>query len=142
MAYETTRVPVVRSQDGIRRMILSRGGTAVAFVSVSNPPQEGFHAQLPIEGRTYTVRIVARVGESPRGDPERELRRTWRVLFYHLKGLFEAAESGVLEFRELVLPYIVTRDGRTIAECLLPQLEGALAARPERLLPGKTEGEL
>jgi hypothetical protein len=56
------------------------------------------------------------------------------VLFYHLKGIFESADSGVLEFRELMLPYIVTKSGRTIAEQLVPRLADAVSLNPARLL--------
>ncbi len=150
MAYESTAVPVARSQEAIRKLILQNAGIGVAFVS--QPPTEGFHAQIPIEGKTYTIRIVAEgrskeqirtdLGKRRRRNPDakveflyhQEEKRIWRVLFYHMKGLFEAANSGVLEFRELVLPYIVTRDGRTIGECILPQLDKAVQSDPAQLL--------
>jgi len=70
---------------------------------------------------------------------EEEARRVWRVLFYHLKSVYEAANSGVMEFRELMLPYIVTHDGHTVAEHILPKLAGAIAGNPSRLLPESTE---
>jgi hypothetical protein len=68
-----------------------------------------------------------------------EERRIWRVIFYHLKSVFEASESGVMEFRELILPYIVTRDGHTVAEHILPKLAEAIAGNPSRLLPAYSE---
>jgi hypothetical protein len=44
-----------------------------------------------------------------------------------------------MEFRELMLPFIVLpRDGRTIAEHILPRLAAALAGDPLHLLPEKT----
>lgn len=158
MAYEGTEVPVGRSQEAIRKLILANAGTGIAFVS--QPPQEGFHALMPLEGKTYTIRIVARrrsreeIGKALQRERSKEVsesvveryfeqeeRRIWRVLYYHLKGLFEAANTGVLEFRELILPYIVTKDGRTIAEHILPGLESAIAGRPDRLLAGRVGDE-
>lgn len=135
--YADTDVPVARSQQAIRELILRNGGTAVAFVS--QPPVEGFEAMVEIEGKSYRIRITAQVphGVSPERTVQQE-RRIWRVLFYHLKATFTAATSGVLELRELILPYMVVRDGLTVAEHLLPQLDQALAGKPERLLPAAT----
>lgn len=145
MSYENTSVPVPRSQEGIRNLILSNGGTAVAFIS--QPPFEGFEAQVVIDAKTYRVRITAECkpviakrrrrswrGSAPKDPQQAATRRVWRVLFYHLKSVYEAANTGVMEFRELMLPYIVTSDNRTIAERILPKLDAAIAGNPARLL--------
>ena len=131
MAYEGTAVPVSRSQEKIKQMILENKGTGVAFVC--EPPMEGFQAAMPIDGKTYTIRIQAFIKEAR--DPDQETRRIWRVLYHHIKDIFEASNSGVMEFRELILPYIVTNDGQTIAQHILPKLDQAIAGRPERMLP-------
>jgi hypothetical protein len=144
MAYENTAVQVSKSQDGIRKLILSNGGSAVAFIS--QPPFEGFEAQVLIDAKTYHIRIKAeckplekkrrrtRWGTAPKDPVDAEARRVWRVLFYHLKGVYEASRTGVMEFRELMLPYMVTKDNRTIAERILPTLDAALAGNPVKLL--------
>jgi hypothetical protein len=152
MAYENTGVPVAKSQEGIRQLLLENGATGIAFVSQSDPVSEGFEAMIPIDGKTYRIRIAAVIrkvennskGRWYRGSyrarktdaqvQETELRRVWRVLFYHLKSVYEASNSGVMEFRELVLPYVVVKDGRTIAQHLLPKLSEAIESRPERML--------
>jgi hypothetical protein len=136
VAYENTRVAVPKSQDKIRQLIMRNKGTGIAFIS--QPPMEGFQAMMPINGETYTIRISAYVKEKSR-DPERERRRIWRVLFHHLKDIFEASNSGVMEFRELILPYIVTKDGKTVAQHILPKLESAINGNPERMLPSPKE---
>lgn len=131
MAYEQTQVAVPKSQDKIRQMLLRHKGGSVAFIS--DPPLEGFQALVPIDGKTYSVKIMARCRD--KRDPEQEARRIWRVLYHHVKSIFEAADSGVMEFRELMLPYIMAHDGKTIAEHILPKLDAALAGKPERMLP-------
>ncbi len=136
MAYETTKVPVVQSQSEIRRMLMKYGGTGVAFIS--QPPMEGFEGMIPIDGITYKIRIAASVPENSK-DVDYETRRIWRVLYWHLKSVFESAATGVLEFREMMLPYIVVRDNRTIGQHILPELKKAVEGRPERLLPGPAE---
>jgi hypothetical protein len=154
MAYENTEVPVARSQEGIRKLIMARKGGKVAFIT--DPPREGFTAIVEIDGLPYQIRIFGICREAPtekrrtyRGrdngakdttEKFRQLfqlaeeRRIWRVLFYHMKSVFEAADSGVMEFRELMLPYIVTKSGQTIAEQLLPNLNKAIEHNPARLL--------
>lgn len=133
MAYENTAVPIDKSQGHIRKLLTSRGGTGIAFVS--QPPHEGMEAMIPIDGVTYKIRIAAKVPGDSR-DAERDMRRIWRVLFFHLKAVFEAAASGVLEFREMMMPYVVTKDGRTIGQHILPNLSTAIEGKPERMLPG------
>ena len=134
MAYEFTEVPVARSQQKLRELLLRNGATGIAIVS--QPPQEGFQAMVKIDGAIYTIRISAVCkSKAVQSAIEQEERRVWRVLFHHLKGIFEASQSGVMEFKEMVMPYIVTKDGRTIAEILIPQLDKAVKTNPARLLP-------
>ena len=156
MAYENTRVMVGRSQESIRKLLIENGATGIAFVSQSDPLSEGFEAMIPLEGKTYRVRIAATVRKvenksraryyrgtyrSAKSDAqvqEDEMRRVWRVLYFHLKSVYEASNSGVMEFRELMLPYMVVKDGRTIAQHIIPKLDQAIESRPERLLSSGT----
>jgi hypothetical protein len=135
MAYDNTSVPVSRSQEAIRKLIMAHGGFGLAMVSERDPHaddifHEGFQAKVLIDQKSYTVKVMATITpprKTRRGltsaDPDKETRRVWRVLFYHMKSVFEAADSGVMEFRELMLPYIVTGNRMTIAERLLPALD-------------------
>ncbi len=144
MAYETTKVPVARSQEVIRKLIMSHGGFGLAFVSDRDPAngaaQEGFQAKVLIDKKPYTVKIMAKLKapgkyDSVRQQAEfisREECRVWRVLYYHLKSVFEAADSGVMEFRELMLPYIMIGD-KSVAEHIIPRLDEAVAD-PTRML--------
>jgi hypothetical protein len=142
MAYEHTTVPVSRSQEAIRRLILANGGTGVAFIS--QPPIEGFEAQIVIDSTPYRIRISAECkvphgkrNRTGRDDPrQREEKRIWRVLLAHMKSIYEASNTGVMEFRQMILAYIVTKDGQTVGEHILPQLTVAVNSRPERMLPG------
>jgi len=131
MAYEQTQVAVPKSQDKIRQMLVRHKGGSVAFIT--DPPLEGFQAIVKIDDKPYSIKIMATV--NAKRDAEQESRRIWRVLYHHLKSIFEAADSGVMEFRELMLPYIMTNDGRTVAEHIIPKLDAALAGNPARLLP-------
>lgn len=142
MAYENTEVSVSRSQEAIRKLILQNGGKGVAFVS--EPPMEGFQAQVDIEGKMYSIRLQAeckppvrqrRGYKSSTQLLEQECRRIWRVLYNHLKSIYEASSTGVLEFRRLILAYIVCKDGYTVGDRIIPKLDAAISGRPDRLLP-------
>lgn len=66
---------------------------------------------------------------------EQEERRVWRVLYWHLKAMFEAADSGVIDIRDVIMPYVVTRDGRTLSEHIIPNLEKIMSMPTDKLLP-------
>jgi hypothetical protein len=147
MAYEQTMVPVSRSQEAIRKLILQNGGTGIAFFS--QPPTEGFEAYVQIDGKPYRIRLQAeckaeakrrrrRWGSPPKppADPfEQDCKRVWRVLYNQMKSIYESSRTGVVEFRRLVLAFIVTKDGLTVGDHILPELDLAVSGRPERLLP-------
>lgn len=119
MAYESTSVPIAHSQEAIRKLVYSHKGTGVSFTS--RPPKEGFEALVTLQDVAYHIRVMATCREN--GDQFKEAKRVWRVLFYHLKAMFEAADSGVIAVEDIILPYIVTQDGRTIAEHIAPQMK-------------------
>lgn len=140
MAYEETSVAAAKSQDGIRKLIMGRKGSKIAFIS--EPPREGFQAVVMIEDDPYQIRVFGECKTAPSKKTarlaakfqEQEERRIWRVLYYHLKAVFEAADSGVMEFREIMLPYIVTKSGMTVAESIMPNLKEAIQSNPARML--------
>jgi hypothetical protein len=111
VSYDKTRVPIAQSQSDIRRMIYAHKGTGVSFVS--QPPREGFEALVTLAEIGYHIRVMATCKKV--SDREQEERRVWRVLHWHLKAMFEAADSGVIAVD-------VTPDGRTIAEHIAPKL--------------------
>lgn len=130
MAYDTTRVPISDSQAAIRKLVYSHKGTGVSFLS--QPPREGFEALVTLQELAYHIRVMATC--NPKNEREQEERRVWRVLFWHLKAMFEAADSGVIAVEDIIMPYIVTPDGRTIAEHIGPKLSEARNMSATRLL--------
>lgn len=133
MAYERTKVPVSQSQEGIRRLIYAHKGTGVIFAS--QRPREGFEALVNMRGKPYHIKISASLKAQRNEESWRqEEQRVWRVLFHHLKAIFEAADADVLSIEEIIMPYVVTHDGRTLAEHILPRL-AEITGDPSRLLP-------
>lgn len=150
MAYESTEVPVSRSQEAIRKLIYGHKGTGVMLLS--HPPREGFEAMVTIGDQPYHIRIMATsrvitkdrhgwlLSESGKEKArEQEERRVWRVLYWHLKAMFEASDSGVIDIRDVIMPYVVTRDGRTLSEHLTPRMAELMHTDTSKLLTGVRE---
>lgn len=151
MAYESTDVPIANSQQAIRHMIYAHNGSGVSIIS--QRPREGFEALVTIKDLPYHVRVMAtckpieerdRYGRiRPSGQIENarhaEERRVWRVLYWHLKAMFEAADSGVIDIRDVIMPYVVMRDGRTLSEHITPKMPEIMRMDVERLLPESTQ---
>jgi hypothetical protein len=147
MAYDETTVTVSRSQEDIRRLIYQHQGTGVMLIS--RPPLEGFEAMVTIEKQPYHLRVMAtckdvsfdrngmaRSNSRKVRAVEQEERRVWRVLYWHLKAMFEAADSGVIDIRNVIMPYVVLKDGRTLADHVTPRLPQLMELEnTERLLP-------
>jgi hypothetical protein len=147
MAYDKTEVSVVKSQDAIRRLIYAHRGTGVMLIS--HPPREGFEAMVMIGEQSFHVRVMAtckdvssdkygikRTGNSLTNTLDQEARRVWRVLYWHLKALFEAADSGVIDIRDVIMPYVVLADGRTLSDHVVPRMaELTRLEDTSRLLP-------
>lgn len=147
MAYEATAVTVSKSQEAIRKLIYAHKGTGVMLLS--HPPREGFEAMVTLENQPYHIRVMAtcqdqRKDSRGKGNTrpsvsllkakEQEERRVWRVLFWHLKAMFEAADAGVIDIRDIIMPYVVLRDGFTLSDHIKPQMENLMTADPSRLL--------
>lgn len=111
-------------------MVYGHKGTGVSFMS--RPPKEGFEALVTMQEQAYHIRVMATCAE--RKNREQEERRVWRVLYWHLKAMFEAADSGVIAVEDIIMPYIVTPDGRTIAEHIAPKLAELRGVTHEKLL--------
>lgn len=54
-----------------------------------------------------------------------EVRRRWRCLCLAIKAKMIAVSDGVTTFEREFMPYIVTDDGRTVSERMLPAIESA-----------------
>jgi hypothetical protein len=147
MAYETTEVAVSKSQESIRRLIYAHKGTGLMLLS--QPPREGFEAMVTMAEQAYHIRIMAtckdqkkdrngflRSAGSYEKAREQEERRVWRVLYWHLKAMFEAADAGVIDIRDIIMPYVVLRDGMTLSDHIRPRMADLMTTDPSRLLTG------
>jgi hypothetical protein len=136
MSYEGTKVPLGQSQSEIRQLVMKHKGAGISFMS--HPPREGFEALVTMQAQSYHIRVMATCKKVSEREREQEERRVWRVLFWHLKAMFEAADSGVIAIEDIVMPYVVTPDGRTIAEHVRPKLAAMREFTHEQLLLAAT----
>ena len=141
MAYEQTAVSVDKSQGAIRKLMITHGATNIAFASASDPRMEGFQATviferpLILESKPYGIRIAVPVKERKNEKlQDQENRRVWRVLYHHMKAIFEAGDSGVIDIRELLLPFLVTKDGRTLGQRVIQDMLKMLEAPQKAFL--------
>lgn len=130
MAYEYTYVAPEKSQGQIRKLLEIHGAKNVSFASQNDPIRmEGFRATVVLEQKPYGMKIVVPVKDKKNVKlQDQEIRRIWRVLYHHMKAVFEAADSGVIDIRELLLPFLVTTDGQTVGRKLLRDIPKALEA--------------
>lgn len=67
---------------------------------------------------------------------EQACRQRWRALALAIKAKLEWTETGIVTIEEEFLPYIVTGNGKTVAEILMPQLNQLyMTGKIPRLLP-------
>ena len=137
MAYEHTFVAPEKSQNQIKRLIMSHGGANVSFGSSVEPQRmEGFRASVAIEDRPYAIKITVPIkGKRNAKAQDQEERRVWRVIYHHMKAIFEAADSGVIDIRELLLPFFVTRDGKTVGQHILSDFQKVIETPRQMFLP-------
>ena len=135
MAYQQTQVAPEKSQAGIKKLLMAHGGINVSFASATEPVRiEGFRATIYFEEKPYAIKIAVPVRQKKNEKlQDQEVRRVWRVLYHHLKSTFEAADSGVIDIRELLLPFLVTKDGRTVGQIILIDLPKTIEA-PRKML--------
>lgn len=135
MAYEHTIVSVDKSQGAIRKLMTNHGATNIAFASSVDPRMEGFQATVILEGKPYGIRVAVPVRDKKNEKlQDQENRRVWRVLYHHMKATFEAGDSGVIDIRELLLPFLVTKDGRTLGQRVIQDMPKMLEAPQKAFL--------
>lgn len=57
---------------------------------------------------------------------EQSVKEAWRALLLFLKANLEAVERGVITPEQAFMAFLVSSDGRTLGEVLLPEVRGRL----------------
>jgi len=131
MYAEDTKVPVEKSRVEIERLLSHYG--AGSFMYSQQP--KGY--VLAFELRDRIMRFVLHRNVAPSETRGRktaeeraaqENRRRWRALVLILKAKLEAVHSGIVTMEEEFLPYMQMKDGRTVAEWAVTEIQPALEA--------------
>lgn len=162
MAYESTTVPVEKSQGEIRKLLGKYGASHFAFGEERGADRRfaavsfvaGHHAvRMRVPLRPVDEREVAAkarrahtrtIDEIRDAAYEQEEKRIWRVLAWNLKARMVAVEEGVETFEEAFLAHLLDQQtGRTVFEQLAEtgriELAQPLLALPAAEEDGETD---
>jgi hypothetical protein len=151
----STTVPVEQSRMEIEKVLSRWGATSFAYGWDQRGSMIEFVAHnrrvrfvLPLPDRddpefTQYKRgeygaVYDRSSDAARKLWEQACRQHWRALVLVVKAKLEAVEVGISEFEQEFLANIVTADGRTIGQVLVPQLDSVVLQGPMELMPGRS----
>lgn len=149
VAYGSTEVSLYKSQDAIRKILVTNGVKGVQFSENFETREIIVKFAKEVEGNLRTVKVSMTIPEPPApkrkqrvgpawrgGRPvyrktheerqEQMARATYRALHYWLKSQFEAVSFGLLTFEDIFLSHFEwIIDGRqgTVGELIKPYLE-------------------
>jgi hypothetical protein len=157
MAYESTSVPVERSQGQIRKLLSAAGASRLAFGEERDGAQRW--AGVTFVVGTNGVRLRVPLNQVDEGEVSAKLRRSrtktrdeirdtlyeqeekriWRVLAWNLKARMVAVEENVESFEQAFLAHLLDpQTGRTVYEQLTETGKVELAAPLPALGPGQS----
>jgi hypothetical protein len=125
---EDTSVPVERSRAEIEALLRRNGAEGFAFSWSHKEDMIGFQWR----GHKIKFTLPAINDDKVRSIARREQlnRSRWRALLLVIKAKLEAVHAGIAIFEEEFLAYVVTQDGTTVGEHLVPQLRGGQLSLP------------
>lgn len=133
-----TTVSVERSRAEIETVLTKYGATKFAYFSEDMKACIAFEIHekrirflLPLpDKREDQFRFRKHYASRKLNTPEQQhnvweqaCRQRWRALALAIKAKLEWIETGIVTVEEEFLPYIVTANGKTVAEMVMPQLE-------------------
>jgi hypothetical protein len=149
-AYKTTEVPVARSQEAIRKLLIDFGARGVQFYEDFESHQINVRFAKEVNKQLRTVSVTMTVpkpaetvrkravryvrgkmvyGKTASQKQEQNTKATYRALHYWLKSQFEAVEYGLFSFEDVFLSHfewILNGQTTTVGALVKPRLEGNL----------------
>lgn len=132
---ERTDVPADRSRADIERELIRYGANGFGYHWEKR--EQRMFATIVFQFKERRIRLdlpmptEREVGTASKA--EQATRQRWRALLLVIKAKLEAVESGISTLEHEFLANIITDNGRTIGEVVVPRLSEAVAAG--RLLP-------
>jgi len=127
-AYKNTKVDYAKSQVCISKLLNQNGIKDIQHSSYQDKAQIMFIKELKVEDKMMKVGVKISVPEVS----EKNKNQLYRALFYYLKAKFESLTFGFVEeyneaFIKEFMPYLIAdKQGRTVADIILPRLEKAI----------------
>lgn len=118
---EDTKVPVGQTQTEIKARLRAAGAVEIAIFERSTGDAVLFKLG------TCAYRVTIPLDPKSR-DPGQDTRRAWRLMGLLIKAKLEAIREGATTVEREFLADMMMRDGHTVAEWALPQIEAAYAA--------------
>ena len=166
-SYKTTSVPVERSKEAIRQLLIKFGVRGIQFAESFDTGEINVRFAKEVDGQLRTVSVTMIVPDPPQPKRARRRRQRWvrgrivydkgpsekkeqmaratyRALHYWLKSQFEAVEFGLLTFEDVFLSHFEWMvDGRrtTIGAFIRPRLSSGnlLSAPADNIIDGQIE---
>lgn len=154
---ERTQVAISRTREEIARLLTQWGCSGLQWTDDFKLGRAMLQFTWEHEGASYLARFVIMVPS------EEELRtqakhattgkflparfaqlqrdsgrREHRVLFNWIKAALNAVSEGIIEAERIFLPFLVGKDGRTVADVALPNMKKLLGHSAQALLPDFT----
>jgi len=143
-AYKTTSVPIARSREQIRKLLINFGVRGVQFSENFESGEVNVRFAKATGQQLRTVSVSMHIPEAPKpkrkptrksADDRKEqmARATYRALHDWLKAQFVAVEFGLLSFEDVFLSHfewMVNGQTMTVGALIKPRLE----TRPEFLI--------
>ena len=132
---EGTAVPASRSKAEIERLLERYG--ASHFMTGWNDA----NAFVGFKCHNRMVKFVISMPDTGLTEKKyaQEERRRWRSLCLVIKSKLEAVNSEISTFETEFLAHIVTPDGKTVGEHVVPRLDEMYLGNKVKLLPAFTE---
>ncbi|MBU0958314.1 MAG: hypothetical protein KKB31_00055 [Nanoarchaeota archaeon] len=127
-AYQNTKVPYEKTQVKIGKLLLDNGVYEKQFTDRIDKSEFVFMKELEVENKKVKVGVKITIPDVT----EKTKNQLYRALFYYLKAKFESLTFGFVEeyneaFIKEFMPYLIAgRDGRTVADLILPKYNMAI----------------
>lgn len=143
-----TTVPVDRSRTQIEKLLERYGASSFMYgweaeiaVVAFQYERWGIRFKLPMPPKEQfrrTDRGRPRSSDAVDREHAQAMRQRWRALHLVIQAKLEAVECGITTFEEEFLSHIVTPNGLTVGETILPALEEAVETgkMPRMLIAG------
>ena len=132
-AYKLTKVDYIKSQMQINKVLRDNGIKDFQHTQEADKGTIVFLKELQVETKKIKVGVKITLPDVT----EQTRNQLYRALFYYLKTKFESLTFGFVEeyneaFVKEFMPYLVAdKNGKTIADIILPKLNNALTYTPQ-----------